>query len=294
MSIRHPILDLALLQTLFAVSQEGSLAKAAQRVGRTQSAVSLQIQRLEELLSVDLFDRSGRALVLTDAGRTMLGYAQRLLDLNEDAVAAVRGHHVAGQVSLGVSVDFEHSWLPKAMARFSRTHPRIQVDLRVARNTELETAVANRELDIALIFAQQTKVKSALIGTVPMTWIATPDFAPPAGSALPLLLLEGICAFRTGALEALDQARMPWRLAVTSPSLGGLWATALAGMGVTVRSNILVPAGLVDVGARLGLPPLPQIGLHLLESSAKASAPRATLRALLTELAREAMLSPEA
>jgi DNA-binding transcriptional LysR family regulator len=285
----QPILDLSLLQTLAAIDREGSLAKAAQRVGRTQSAVSLQVQRLEELVSVELFDRSGRSLALTNAGTTMLAYARRMLDLNDDAIAAVRGHQVAGQVSLGVSVDFEHTWLPRAMARFAKTHPRIQVDIRVARNSDLDAAVANRELDIALILAHDTIVKSTVIGTVPMAWIATPDFERQADASLPLLLLEGVCAFRTAALEALEQAHMPWRSAVTSPSLGGLWATALAGMGVIVRSSILMPAGLVNVGQRLGLPPLPDITMRMLESGAKATAPRVTLRALLTELANEAV-----
>jgi DNA-binding transcriptional LysR family regulator len=290
----QPVLDLSLLQTLAAIDREGSLAKAAQRVGRTQSAVSLQVQRLEELVSVELFDRSGRSLALTNAGTTMLAYARRMLDLNDDAIAAVRGHQVAGQVSLGVSVDFEHTWLPKAMARFAKTHPKIQVDIRVARNSDLDAAVASRELDIALIFAHETTVKSTVIGTVPMAWIATPEFEQRAHASLPLLLLEGTCAFRTAALQALEQAHIPWRSAVTSPSLGGLWATALAGMGVIVRSSILIPPGLVNVGQRLGLPALPDITMRMLESGAKASAPRVTLRALLTELAAEAMQRPAA
>jgi len=102
-----PLLDLALLQTLVAVDQTGTLAKAADKVGRTQSAVSLQMQRLEQALALELFDRRGRALALTDAGEAMLGYARRMLELNREAITAVRGHRVAGQVRLGMSVDFE-------------------------------------------------------------------------------------------------------------------------------------------------------------------------------------------
>src|SRR5262245_32901348 len=95
---RTPLLDLALLQTLVALDQAGTLARAADKVGRTQSAVSLQMQRLEQSLGLELFDRRGRALAFTEAGLAMLEYARRLLDLNRDAVAAVRGHRVAGQV----------------------------------------------------------------------------------------------------------------------------------------------------------------------------------------------------
>jgi DNA-binding transcriptional LysR family regulator len=282
-----PLLDLALLQTLVAIDQTGTLAKAADKVGRTQSAVSLQMQRLEQALALELFDRRGRALALTDAGEAMLAYAQRLLELNREAITAVRGHRIAGQVRLGMSVDFEHTWRPKAMARFASSHPKIVVELRVDRNSALEQAVARRDIDIALVFGSLMPADASRIGTVPMAWIAARDFAWTAPANLPLLVLEQPCMFRTAALQALDKVGTPWRVAVTSPSLGGLWATALAGMGVTVRSAVVLPDGLSDVGARLGLPALPRVGVRILESDTRATAPRTTLRRVLRELAEE-------
>lgn len=282
-----PLLDLALLQTLVAVDQTGTLAKAADKVGRTQSAVSLQMQRLEQALALELFDRRGRALALTDAGEAMLGYARRLLELNREAITAVRGHRVAGQVRLGMSVDFEHTWLPRAMARFASSHPKIVVELRVDRNSALEQAVARRDIDIALVFGSMLPADASRIGTVPMAWIAARDFAWTTPASLPLLVLEQPCMFRTAALQALDNVGTPWRVAVTSPSLGGLWATALAGMGVTVRSAVVLPDSLCDVGARLGLPALPRVGVRILESDIRATAPRTTLRRVLRELAEE-------
>lgn len=284
---RAPLLDLALLQTLVALNQAGTLARAADKVGRTQSAVSLQMQRLEQSLGLELFDRRGRSLALTEAGLAMLDYAQRLLDLNRDAVAAVRGHRVAGQVRLGMSVDFEHTWLPRAMARFARSHPKIVVELRVDRNSALERAVSRRELDVALVLGNATPADATLLGSVPMAWIASREFARDEHASLPLLLLEPPCIFRTAALQSLDAAHLPWRLAVTSPSLGGLWATALAGLGLTVRSAVALPQGLADAGTRLGLPALPSVGVRLLEADSKASAPRVTLRAVLRDLVAE-------
>jgi DNA-binding transcriptional LysR family regulator len=142
-----------------------------------------------------------------------------------------------------MSVDFEHTWLPKAMARFAVSHPKIVVELRVDRNSALEQAVTRRDIDIALVLGNAVPVDAALVGTVPMVWIAARDFAWEAPASLPLLLLEPPCMFRTAGLQALDAAATPWRVAVTSPSLGGLWATALAGMGVTVRSAVVLPRG---------------------------------------------------
>jgi DNA-binding transcriptional LysR family regulator len=285
-----PLLDLSLLQTLVAVNDSGGLARAAEQVGRTQSAVSLQMQRLEQTLGLDLFDRSGRALVLTSAGQAMLGHARHMLEVNREAVAAVRGHRVAGRVRFGMSVDFEHTWLPRAMARFAQSHPKIEVALSVDRNSALELAVSQGDIDIALVFGKPKAAAAHQIGTVPMRWIASRDFvwrADGAPTALPLLLLDQPCMFRGAAVQALDAAGLPWRVAVTSLSLGGLWATALAGMGVTARSGVVLPAGLVDVGDSLGLPPLPKVAVCLIESKAKASAPRTTLRRVLRELVEE-------
>ncbi len=285
--MKTPLLDLALLQTLIAVNQSGTLARAAERVGRTQSAVSLQMQRLEEAVGLPLFDRQRRALVINEVGRSMVAYAERMLALNAEAVAYARGHSVAGSVRLGISVDFEHTWLPRAMATFSRTHPRIVVELRVDCNSALERAIAKQELDIALILASPTSVGTAAKATVPMAWIAAPGFEWSGDSELALLLLEHPCIFRTAAIQALDGVGVPWRIAVTSPSLGGIWATALAGIGVTVRSAVNIPVGLQDVGARFGLPSLPKAAVKVIESDARSTSTRVSLRRVLDGIVEE-------
>jgi DNA-binding transcriptional LysR family regulator len=250
--------------------------------------VSLQVQRLQEQVDVDLFGRQGRSLVLTDAGHALVGYAERLLSLNDEAVAAVRGRKVAGKVSFGMSIDFEHTWLPQAMARFAKTHPRIEVELRVDRNTALEQAVGRREVDIALLFGAARQDR-ALLGTAPMAWIASRVFEWDRAAELPLLLLEDPCMFSSAATRALDRAGIGWRVAVTSPAVSGLWATALAGMGVTPRSAAALPEGLQDVGPRLDLPPLPDMGIRLVEADTRGTAPRATLRKVLRDVVEEHM-----
>lgn len=281
--MKTPCLDLPLLQSLLALSQTGTLSLAADRIGRTQSALSLQMQRLEESLGVALFDRRGRGLVLTDAGQTLVAYAERLLLLNNEAVASVRGLKVAGSVRFGMSADFEHTWLPKAMADFAKTHPNIQIDLLVDRNAALERAIAKQDVDIALVFAPDAPGERAQLYKTPMLWIAAKDFRWNRDAELPLLMQEP-CMFRHAAIEALDAAGIAWRVAVTSPSLGGIWAAAAAGLGVTVRTGVALPAGLVDVGGSFELPPLPQIGIRILEIDRKANAARARLRAVLNDV----------
>lgn len=285
--MNRPLLDLALLQTLVAVSRTGTLARAAARVDRTQSAISLQMQKLEEVLKVTLFNRQGRTMVLTEAGLAMVRYAERILALNGEAVAYVRGHEFAGSVKLGMSVDFEHTWLPKAMARFGKTHPKIVIELRVDRNSALKRAVEKGELDIALVFGADTPGDRSQVGSAPMAWIASASFQWSREAELPLLLLEHPCIFRAAAIDALNAAGIPWRIAVTSPSLGGIWATAAAGMGLTLRSAAAVPADLLDVGARFGLPALPTVGVKLIEADTQPGVLHKSLRGVLQEIVEE-------
>jgi DNA-binding transcriptional LysR family regulator len=287
--MKTPCLDLPLLQSLVALKLFGSLSQAADRIGRTQSALSLQMQRLEDTLGIALFDRSGRSLVFTDAGLTLVAYAERLLLLNNEAVASVRGLKVAGNVRFGMSVDFEHTWLPKAMADFARTHPNIRIDLRVDRNSVLERAIDRREVDIALVFAPEAPEEKAQLTKTPMLWIAAKDFQWNGKSELPLLMFENPCMFCQAATRSLDEAGVAWRVAVTSPSLGGIWAAAAAGLGVVVRTGVALPAGLAEVGGRFKLPALPQVGIRILETDRKANAARARLRAVLNDVLEHAL-----
>jgi DNA-binding transcriptional LysR family regulator len=258
-------LDMDVLRTLAVAMELGGFARAAERLGRSQSAVSLQMRRLEGQLGQKLFRKQGRGLALTEAGDTVLGYARRILELNDEAVAAVRGAAIAGSVRLGVHQDFAEAWLPAVLARFARAHPAVHIEAQVERNAVLVERLARGALDLALVFGQSTPPGSGFaatpVGEVPMEWIAARGYAAPAGAPLPLVMFETPCVFRDAALAALERARMPWRFALTSPSLAGLWAAAGAGLGVTVRTRIGLPASLVVVTE--GLPALPRIGLTL-------------------------------
>ena len=163
-----PLLDLSLLQTLVAIQHAGTLARAADKVGHTQSALSLQTQRPEQTLVSNSSIATPRARVHRCRGGD-LQYANRLLDLNREAVNSVRGRRVAGLVRVGISVDFEHTWLPKAMARFSKSHPKIVPELRVDRNSSFEQAVGRKEPDIALISGRVTRWRSREMRPLPLS-----------------------------------------------------------------------------------------------------------------------------
>lgn len=280
-------LDLDVLRTLVLAVDLGGFARAARRVGRTQSAVSLQMRRLEQSAGQPLFTRAGRSFALTTAGEQVLGYARRLLAINDEAVAAVRGTRLACPVRLGVLADFAETWLPPVLARFARTHPTARLEVQVDRRIAMLDALDRGRLDLALVFDADRR-RGVRLGELPMAWIAPRGSRWASAGVLPLVLFEAPCVFRTAALAALDRAGVPWHVAFTSQSLAGIWAAVDAGLGVTVRTPVGVPRGLqvVDpvtrqVAGLPALPALPSTELWLLDASDAGSPLAAELRALL-------------
>jgi DNA-binding transcriptional LysR family regulator len=279
-------LDMDVLRTLAVAMDLGGFAKAAERLGRSQSAVSLQMRRLEERVGRPLFRKQGRGLALTDAGDVVLGYARRILELNDEAVAAARGIAVEGSVRFGVPQDFGDAWLPGVLAQFSRAYPAVTIEARVDRTNGLVKRLRGGGLDLALLWGNPlpnlTRVKR-----LPMAWIGARGFAAKRGAELPLALFEQPCMFRQPGIEALERARRPWRLAFTSPSLSGLWAAASAGLGITIRTPLGLPSQLAPL--ERDLPKLPDIALSLYTAQASPTAAVARLREIvLDELARMA------
>jgi len=253
-------LDMDLLRTLSTAMALGGFARAAAQLGRSQSAVSLQMRKLEEQLGVPLLRKQGRGLALTEAGDVVLGYARRILALNDETVAAVRGLDLSGAVRLGLPQDFAETWLPDALGRFARAHPQIRIEARVDRNAALLDDLAGGRLDLALLWGEETRPGADLLARLPIHWIGRGDIEFPADAPLPLILFAPPCAFRAAGLAALDGIGRSWRLSFTSPALGGLWAAAAAGLGVTIRTRVGLPATLRILG---GLPALPDIALTL-------------------------------
>src|ERR1700733_6058146 len=257
-------LDMDVLRTLAVAMDLGGFAKAADRLGRSQSAVSLQMRKLEERVGRPLFRRQGRGLALTDAGDVVLGYARRILELNDQAVAVARGISLEGSVRFGVPQDFGDTWLPGVLARFTRTHPSVLLEARVDRTHKLVERIAQGGLDLALLWGSPPPLANAVtVRRVPMAWIGPKGYTCARSEKIPLALFEAPCVFRQPGVEALERARRPWRLTFTSPSLSGLWAAAAAGLGITIRTPLGLPAPLAALDRSSGLPKLPHIELSI-------------------------------
>lgn len=280
-------LDMDALRSFAAGIELGTFTEASDRLGRSQSALSAQLRKLEEQVGKPLVRKAGRRLAPTEAGEAMLSYARRLLDLNDEAVAAVRGGEVEGWVRLGLPQDFAENWLPGVLGRFARAHPRVRVEARVDRNSELVDRLRAGKLDLALTWGEHDATPHAeRIAELPIVWIASAEgpLPRPAGEALPLVAFEPPCVFRAAGIAALDKAGIAWRIAFTSPSLAGLWAAAAAGLGVTLRTCAGLPESLRALGTgEGGLPRLSRISLTMHTAESMTSPAVSRLAGILKE-----------
>src|SRR5579871_1392551 len=275
-------LDMDVLRTLVVAQQLGIFNRAAHHIGRSQSAVSQQLRKLEEQVGEPLFQKQGRHMVLTDAGEVVLAYARRILDLNDEAVAALRGRAVEGLVRFGLPADFAETWLPAALGRFKRTHPSVRIEAVVDRNRRLLGMLDKDELDLVLAIGSGTRSDARMLATLPLQWIgaASANATWAEGEPIPLAVYEAPCFFRQRAMAARDKAGLAWRIAFTSPSLHGLWAAVEAGLGITLRTAVGLPAALRVLD---GLPPLaePALPVCLHDGGRALAATPASLRAAI-------------
>ncbi|OIQ77406.1 HTH-type transcriptional regulator YofA [mine drainage metagenome] len=270
--MRRPTFDLEVLRSFVLGVELGSFAKAADRLGRSTSAVSAQLKKLEDQMDVPVLRKSGRGMVLTPAGETLFGYAKRLLELNDEASTAVRGAALQGHVRLGLQEDFGEHLLTEVLGSFARAHPRVHIEARVARNAELIDHVMGGRLDLALAWGAGGDMPHAqFVAQLPMRWIGRPDWTHALRrEPLPLVAFEPPCLMRSAATGTLDRAGIPWRITFTSPSLSGIWAAVSAGLGVTVRTSAGLPA---QLSLLEGLPDLPQLDLSLHWAQSNPSPP---------------------
>lgn len=253
-----PPFDFDLLRTFVAVADNASFTRAAERVGRTQSTVSLQIKKLEEGIGRRVFDRNGRELHLTADGEVLLSYARRLLQLADEARSRLLESEIGGTVRLGTPEDFGTVNLPDVLARFARTHPAVTLEVNCNFSFHLLEGFSKGEYDIVLVKREpQGPAGGVLVWRDVLVWVGGPKLSLCCDQPVPLVLAPTPDVYRKRALAALEASKRQWRIAYTSPSMEGLQAAVRAGLGVTVLSKDMVPQGLLQLGSDHGLPSLP-------------------------------------
>lgn len=283
--------DLDVMRTFVTGIELGSFAKAADRLGRSTSAVSAQLKKLEDQVGSPILRKSGRGMLPTAAGETLLAYGRRLLELNDEAAAAVRGVDLEGWIRLGIPEDFGERILTDVLGRFARAHPRVRIEAKIARNATLLELITGGQLDLALTWdASITSPHSEHLRNFAMHWIGPADpqlqVIHTADEPLPLIAFEAPCLMRSCATSALDRANIPWRLSFTSPSLSGIWAAVAAGLGVTVRTAAGLPPHLRIIN-NPALPTLPMLGLTLHRMDAEPELAVQRLREIILETLME-------
>jgi DNA-binding transcriptional LysR family regulator len=264
-------LDIRMLRSLTSVVETGSITETARRLGRTQPAITLQLQRLEELTGKAIFIHEGRKLFLTADGEIVLSYAKTILGSHDELLSQLASPDIEGHVILGTPDLYAAFLLPSILKLFRKTFPRVQVELNCSLSTPLVGCVRRGEVDIALVTRMNDFTGGQVVRQEQLIWMAGEQSTAHNESPIPLALLPPGNIYRDRAIERLESSRLRWRLACVSDSVGGLQAAAFAGIAVTVLGRSALVRNMREIGAKEGLPPLPKVDLLLYKSPTATS-----------------------
>jgi DNA-binding transcriptional LysR family regulator len=250
------VLDPDQLRTLVAIADTGSFTRAADEVHKTQSAVSMQMKRLEEMLGRPLFERDGRQSRLTTDGLRLVEFGRRLLRLNQEAVSAFRAPGLSGQVRLGTPDDYLAN-LPELLARFSRTHPRVEVSVMCEPTHELLGRIARSEIDLSIITYVAQAPRARVFRRERLLWVTSDRHGVHEEPVVPLALGRPECCWRASALLALDRVGRPHRNVFTSWNASVVGQAVLEGLAVSVLPESALKTGMRVLRAEDGFPQLP-------------------------------------
>lgn len=269
-----PLLESDLVRTFVAIAETESFTRAAKRVHRTPSAVSMQVKRLEDMLGTELFVREARNVSLTPAGETLLGYSRRLLRISEEAVAQFLAAPIEGSVSFGSPDDFGTRFLPGILKRFAATHPQVEVNVVVGSSSDLIARLDAGTLDLTLITtggcAGTTRGRTVM--HEPLVWAGLKGGCAHECEPLPLALAHQGCCWRANALKALDEAGRRYRVAYTSEHWAGQQAALLADLAIAPLPASLIGPQLQRLDAIAALPELGSYAINIVRGGRKSDA----------------------
>lgn len=279
-------LDLTALRAFVAVSDSGGVTKASGFLNLTQSAVSMQLKRLEEAVGVSLFDRSARKLSLTGAGEQMLGYARRMLELNDEVLGRLTSNEYEGELVLGVPHDIVYPAIPQVLHRFSAAYPRMKVQLVSSYTSRLKQDFARGRIDLMLTTEDQVDAGGETLLERPLIWVGAQNGQ--VWKQRPLrLAFEHACIFRKGVQNALDRAAISWEMAVESESTRTVEASVSADLAVHANVDGTEPPYVEKIIHNGALPELPRIKINLYRANLSDGEPARAL----ADFVRQAYLS---
>lgn len=267
------LLDIDQLRTFMAIAETGSFTKASDVVHKTQSAVSMQMKRLEERVGRPIFARDGRASKLTDEGERLLDYARRIVKLNMEAMASLSNAELTGRVRLGVPDDYADRYLPEIMARFSRTHPNVELTVVCDPSTDLMDRIDTGDLDLAIVTdCEQMNREAEIIRREQLLWVGSARHSAHLEEPLPLALGRQTCQWRHEAIAALQAVGRPFRILYTSSNSTAVSAAVMSGLAISVLAESGLRPGMRVLGPSDGFPALSPCRIGILRNRHEPSA----------------------
>lgn len=266
------LLDIDQLRTFIAIVDVGSFTRAADDVHKTQSAVSMQMKRLEERIGKSLFERDGRQSRLTPDGTRLLEFARRMLRLNDEAMMALTEPALVGTVKLGLPDDYADRLLPRVLAAFARSHPRVEINVTCEPSSCIIRRIREGRLDIGIVTHGDCGGYGEIFRREPLYWCGSEQHCAHELDPLPLALGPSDCSWRRSAIDALDRIGRPYRIAYTSGSAAALSGAVLAGLAISVLPESAMRTEMRILRSEDGLPPLPYCDIALLRAN-HATAP---------------------
>jgi DNA-binding transcriptional LysR family regulator len=278
-----PNLDIDLMKTFLAISDTGSFTRAAEEVNKTQSAVSMQMKRLEELLGRPLFARDGRASRFTPDGERLIEYARRLVAINDEAVSSFTRPELTGTVRFGTPDDYADRFLPEILARFARTHPLVTVDVDCVTTSVLFERTRRGEMDLALVTFGCDIRTDEPVRREPLVWVTSARHSTHLLDVVPVALSHAGCEWRKMVVSSLDASGRKYRIAYSSPNSNAVNAAVQSGLAVGAVPELCVRPGMKILSEKDGFPPLGTFDIGLVRKPGRASSAVEALARHVTE-----------
>ena len=259
-------MDIDSLQTFLAVVDTGSFTRASEQIHKTQSAVSMQIKRLEEQLGQQLFRREGRSVTLSEQGEQLLAYARRLVDLSNQTLTAFSTDVLLGSVRIGTPDDYADRYLPEILARFAVSNPKVEVTVICEPSSNLHALIANNELDLAIVTQDAVTGSSEILRKEPIHWVTSDRHVTHEEDVLPVAFGRQTCLWRQWGLAALGRTGKRHRLLYSSWSTMVIASAVLSGLAVSVLPESAIQPGMRILSEKDGFPELPASEIALIRS----------------------------